>query len=85
MDCNDKHDRTTEVIREYTNGEVTIVWQPALCTSATNCFAELPEVFKPEKRPWVDPYGATTERIIAQIERCPSGALSYRLNNPDTK
>ena len=85
MDCNNKNDRMAEVIREYTNGEVTIIWQPALCTSATHCFAELPEVFDPESRPWVDPLGASTERIIAQIERCPSGALSYRWNNPDRK
>ncbi|MGD0766109.1 MAG: (4Fe-4S)-binding protein [Dehalococcoidia bacterium] len=72
-------------IREYSNGEITIVWQPQLCMHAGECLAHLPDVFDPEKRPWVNPQGASTERIIAQIETCPSGALSYRWNNRDEK
>lgn len=70
-----------EIVKKYTNGEVTIVWRPALCTHATYCFKELPEVFDPKKRPWVNPEGASTERIIKQIKRCPSGALSYFMND----
>jgi uncharacterized Fe-S cluster protein YjdI len=70
--------------REYSNGEITIVWRPSLCICATSCYVDLPEVFAPEKRPWVNPHGASTERIIAQIERCPSGALSYRWNKGDS-
>jgi uncharacterized Fe-S cluster protein YjdI len=73
------------VAHEYTNGEITIVWRPWLCTRSTECFVGLPEVFAPEKRPWVNPHGASTERIIAQIERCPTGALSYRWNNQDSE
>ena len=73
-----------ELIREYSNGEITIVWRPALCTHVTFCFCELPEVFDPEKRPWVNPHGASTERIIAQIDVCPSGALAYRWNDRDS-
>lgn len=78
-------DYTGKSIREYTNGEITIVWQPKLCVHAADCFIELPEVFDPEKLPWVNPHGASTERIIEQIERCPSCALSYRWNNRDDK
>ena len=69
-----------ELIREYTNGEITIIWQPDLCIHATCCFVDLPSVFHPEKRPWINPHGATTEEIIAQVERCPSYALTYRWN-----
>ena len=74
-----------DLTREYTNGEITIVWRPRLCIHSTGCYVDLPEVFAPDKRPWVNPHGASTERIIAQIERCPSGALSYRWNNRDGK
>lgn len=73
------------IVKEYTNGEVTIVWKPNLCTHASFCWRELPEVFMPNKRPWVNPMGASTERIIKQIERCPSGALSYYMNNQKDK
>ncbi len=69
-----------ELTCEYTNGEITSIWKPSLCIHATDCYVDLPEVFDPEKRPWINPYGASTERIIAQIEKCPSGALSYRWN-----
>lgn len=74
-----------EIIKYYTNGEVTIVWKPALCTHASFCWKELPEVFKPRERPWIDPMGAPTDRIIQQIKRCPSGALGYFMNNEKEK
>ncbi len=69
-----------EIVKEYTNGEVTIVWKPGLCIHASYCWKELGEVFNPNKRPWVDPYGASTEQIINQVKRCPSGALTCYLN-----
>lgn len=62
----------------YTNGEVTIVWKPALCTHSRRCWTGLPEVFKPGERPWIRPDGADTARIVAQVRNCPSGALSLR-------
>jgi uncharacterized Fe-S cluster protein YjdI len=76
--------RMAEKTREYSNGEITIIWQPDLCIHSTCCYIDLPAVFRPEKRPWVNPHGATTQEIIAQIERCPSGALSYRWNKRDS-
>lgn len=63
---------------EYTNGEIVVVWQPHLCTHAGICVRMLPEVYRPSKRPWVVLENSTTDKIIAQVERCPSGALSYR-------
>jgi uncharacterized Fe-S cluster protein YjdI len=68
-------------IRKYTNGEVTVVWQPAVCIHSRVCFSNLPEVFDPGKRPWVTIDGASTERIVAQVSRCPSGALSLFRND----
>jgi putative redox protein len=61
----------------YSNDEITVVWQPELCQHSTFCFKQLPEVFNPGKQKWIDPYGASSERIIEQVNRCPSGALSY--------
>jgi uncharacterized Fe-S cluster protein YjdI len=64
----------------YTNGEVSIVWKKDLCTHSTRCWHELGEVFKPGDRPWIKPEGASTEKIISQVKRCPSGALTYFMN-----
>lgn len=67
-------------IKEYTNGEVTIVWKPNLCTHSKNCIYGLPAVFDSEARPWIDAEGASTQAIIDQVKKCPSGALTTYLN-----
>lgn len=69
-----------DITKKYTNGEVTIVWKPNECIHSAICFKGLGEVFDPQKRPWITPEGSTTEKIIAQVKKCPSGALSYFLN-----
>ena len=70
----------SDEIRKYTNNEVTVVWKPGQCIHSKLCWTGLFEVFDPKKRPWVNMAGAPTERIIEQVSRCPSGALSYYLN-----
>jgi uncharacterized Fe-S cluster protein YjdI len=62
---------------KYSNGEVTIIWQPELCIHSGRCVKGLPEVFKPQEKPWITPGGSTTNKIIRQVKKCPSGALSY--------
>lgn len=37
--------------KEYSNGEVTITWEPDKCIHSKNCINGLPEVFNFEKRP----------------------------------
>jgi uncharacterized Fe-S cluster protein YjdI len=68
------------ITKKYTNGEVTIVWQPDLCIHSAKCFKGLGEVFDPQKRPWITPENSTTDKIIEQVKKCPSGALSHYLN-----
>lgn len=69
-----------KITKNYTNGEVTIVWKPDLCSHSANCARGLPRVFNPKERPWIRPEGATTEQIVEQVKKCPSGALSYFMN-----
>lgn len=64
----------------YTNGEVTVVWQPHLCTHSTACLNGLPQVFDLGRRPWVTIDGASTQAIRDQVARCPSGALTAVMN-----
>lgn len=71
----------SEVIKKYTNGEVTIVWQPSSCTHSAICISGMPTVFDTQKRPWVNLQGAETAHIIQQVKSCPSGALSYFMNS----
>lgn len=73
------------IVKEYSNGEVTIVWQPAKCIHSTLCFRSLPQVFNPQQRPWVKVEAASTERLIEQVKSCPSGALSYKMDQANTQ
>ncbi len=69
-----------DITKKYTNGEVTVVWKPAECIHSRICFSQLGEVFDPRKRPWITIEGSSTEKIIDQVKKCPSGALSYYMN-----
>lgn len=70
----------SDIKKEYTNGEITVVWKPKVCIHSENCI-QLSEVFNQHNRPWISPEGASSERIANQIDKCPSGALSYYYNN----
>lgn len=63
--------------KRYSNGEITVVWEPARCQHGGTCFRGLPLVFDPRRRPWVQLEHADTATITAQVDRCPSGALSW--------
>ena len=69
-----------KVTKKYSNGELTIIWKPDLCIHAAICFRQLPDVFKPGERPWIDPNAATTEELINTIKRCPTKALDFEMN-----
>lgn len=65
---------------KYTNGEVTVVWKPDVCIHAANCVNGLPGVFDAKAKPWINMDGANTAEIVAQVKKCPSGALSTYMN-----
>ncbi|EPG66977.1 (4Fe-4S)-binding protein [Leptospira wolffii] len=71
----------SEVVKKYTNGEITVIWKPDVCIHSAICFRGLPAVFHPKKIPWVRLGETPSERIMDQIDRCPSGALSYIKNS----
>jgi uncharacterized Fe-S cluster protein YjdI len=63
--------------KEYSNGEITIKWQPKKCVHAAVCVGTLPKVYNPKVSPWIAIENATTADLKDQISKCPSGALSY--------
>ncbi|UPT68892.1 MAG: (4Fe-4S)-binding protein [Sphingobacteriales bacterium JAD_PAG50586_3] len=73
-----------DITKKYSNGDVTVVWQPGLCIHSALCFHGLPGVFDPRKRPWVTLEGGKTDEIVAQVNKCPSGALTYYRNSEMT-
>ena len=70
-----------QIEKHYTNDQVTVVWKPDVCIHSTLCWKGLIRVFNPKKRPWIDLNGAQTGKIVEQVKKCPSGALSYFFND----
>jgi putative redox protein len=65
---------------KYGNEEITVLWKPEFCQHSTRCWKQLPQVFKPSIKKWIDPNGASAERIREQVGHCPSGALEFAFN-----
>ncbi len=66
--------------KEYTNGEITIKWELKKCEHAGVCIRTLPKVYNPKASPWIKIENTTTEELKNQINKCPSGALSFYEN-----
>jgi len=67
-----------EIVKEYTHGDFTVVWKPKKCIHSEICWKTLPEVYDPKGKPWIKPENASVEALKSQIEKCPSGALTYK-------
>jgi putative redox protein len=61
----------------YSNDEVTVVWKPELCQHSARCATQLPEVFNPKVKKWVNVDGAAADSIIDQVRKCPTGAITF--------
>jgi uncharacterized Fe-S cluster protein YjdI len=74
------------ILKKYSNGEITITWEPSLCIHSTLCWRKnggLPQVFNPKVKPWINPENADSETIMMHVDKCPSGALKYYKNEED--
>lgn len=74
---------TEQKTKTYTHGDLSIIWKPGLCIHSENCWRGLPGVFNPKERPWIKADGADAEAIMEQVQKCPSGALSYRMEGAE--
>ncbi len=63
--------------RIYRNAHLAVSWEPRLCIHVGYCFRNLPNVFKPMDRPWVDVNAAPPDEIAATVMGCPTGALKF--------
>lgn len=69
--------------KTYQGDDIEITFDMKRCIHARNCHLKLPQVFDPEKRPWVSPDAASADEIAAMIRTCPSGALTYRMRGAE--
>ena len=65
----------------YVGKKITIHDNRGICAHAGYCTDNLASVFRMKQEPWIDPDAASVEEIIATIQKCPSGALSYSVDD----
>jgi uncharacterized Fe-S cluster protein YjdI/CDGSH-type Zn-finger protein len=69
----------TKKIQEYSNGKITVRFDPNICMHSGVCVHGLPPVFDVNRPRWIDVNAEAVDKIVDQIKKCPSGALTYEL------
>lgn len=62
-------------VRRYDGRDVSVYYNPRVCSHAAKCVASLNAVFDPERDPWIEPDNAGAEAVEEAVRLCPSGAL----------
>lgn len=64
-------------IHEYKGKDITVRYDVKRCIHAAECVRGLPQVFDPDRKPWVEPDAAVADQVAEVITRCPTGALHF--------
>ena len=67
----------------YRGKQITIHDNRGICAHAGYCTDGLSSVFRLREEPWIHPDAASVDQIIATIQKCPSGALSYSVDDAE--
>jgi len=62
-------------LQTYEAPGVIVTFDTSLCIHSGNCVRGLPAVFDARRRRRVQPENATPHAVVAQVAKCPSGAL----------
>ena len=64
--------------RQYDGDGIRVTYDSERCIHAAECVHGLPEVFDPDRKPWIEAGAASAEDLATVIRRCPTGALAYQ-------
>ena len=70
---------TSRRLQTYETDEIVVTFDPTLCKHTGVCLRGLPLVFDVRRKRWIQPEHAPASEVAAQVARCPSGALQFRL------
>ncbi|MBT8386024.1 MAG: CDGSH iron-sulfur domain-containing protein [Ignavibacteria bacterium] len=77
--------RVEDKRENYKGKKITIHDNRGICAHAGRCTDGLASVFRLKKEPWIIPDAATANEITATIQKCPSGALSYSVDDVENR
>ena len=68
--------------KAYDGEKITVYYDRYLCKHIGKCTYGYPEIFDSGRVPWIELQNETNlDKLIEVIKKCPSGALSYKLEN----
>jgi uncharacterized Fe-S cluster protein YjdI len=70
-------------LQAYRAPGIEVTFDPNICKHTGICVRGLPTVFDVKRKRWIRPELAGVDEVAAQVARCPSGALQYRLLESD--
>ncbi len=73
--------RVEDKQENYVGEKITIHDNRGICAHAGRCTDGLASVFRLKEEPWIHQDAASRDEIIATIQKCPSGALSYSVDD----
>ena len=65
-------------LKQYTGESVEVAWDKALCIHVAECGRAAGDLFEMGRKPWCSPDVTHVDDVAEVVERCPTGALSYR-------
>ncbi|EXJ15345.1 CDGSH iron-sulfur domain-containing protein [Imhoffiella purpurea] len=63
---------------DFRGDEIEVTWDGRLCIHVAECGKAKGDLFVAGREPWCKPDAATKAEVREVVERCPSGALTYR-------
>lgn len=63
---------------DFPGGAIDVQWDQRLCIHIGECVSSADELFETDRKPWCIPDKCSKADVREVVERCPSGALTYR-------
>lgn len=64
-------------VNSFANDAIRVTWSRMRCTHVAACVMNLPPVFEPGRRPWIDLDRGSADAIARAVQHCPTGALHF--------
>ena len=71
-------------LHEFRGESVSVTWSRKRCIHVAACVMNLPRVFQPGRRPWIDVTRAPADAIARVVGHCPTGALHFERTDGGT-
>jgi CDGSH-type Zn-finger protein/uncharacterized Fe-S cluster protein YjdI len=66
---------------QYDGKEADVFWDGRLCIHIQECGRAKGDLFVGGRKPWCQPDEVEIDNVVAVVERCPSGALTFQVKD----